>query len=69
MSKDWIPEDPYAVVNAMESLMKSVSRIKEDLGCPDKYVAQLLRRIADDLEKDLGDNCKYEDDPKLDFYA
>tara|TARA_B100001250_G_C19602736_1_gene701355 strand:+ start:651 stop:860 length:210 start_codon:yes stop_codon:yes gene_type:complete len=69
MSEDWIPQDPRAVNDAIGSLMDTVLCIKQDLGCPDQYAAQLLRRIADDLDKDLGDNCKYEDDPKLDFYA
>ena len=69
MAEDWRPQDPMLVSNALESLMETTHQIKKDLKCPDKYIAKLLRRLADSLDEKPLQDKDYEDDPRLDFYA
>ncbi len=57
MSEDWSPKDPHSISNAIESLMNNVYCIQKDLGCPNKFMAQLLRRIADSLDDESKDYC------------
>ncbi len=57
MSEEWRPKDPYVISYAMESLRDNLNRIKDDLGCPDKFIAQLLRRMADSIDDQSKDGC------------
>ena len=57
MIEDWKPKDPHSINEAMEALMDNVFRIKEDLGCSNKFIAQLLRRIADSLDDQSKNYC------------